>query len=261
MSISELGVHINRRCQGVNTNVAVLFALRRESMFFLRTLTGVRRLAGAPCQAWLCETNGISLLILETGIGRAKSRRALQWLTRPMPESSSPFRPDLIISAGFAGGLHPALTIGAVVQAHEVVDEEGSAWPVLTAFVDQPAHRLLTCRHLVARAEEKAILADRYQSQLVDMESAEVAHNCAEQDIPLVCLRGISDDDATELPPHLTSLLSNGQVALAPFAWTLLRRPSSIVHLWKLGKTTARAGKNLAMVLQQLLQQINSSRG
>lgn len=234
--------------------LAILFALRRESMFFLRTMTQARRRKHTPCPVWTGEVDGVSLRVLETGIGKEKTRRALDWLHQPSPTDS--LRPDLVVSAGFGGALDPALRVGEVVQAGQVVDEQGNAWTTQVAFSEQPALRFLTSTRMIASAAEKARLLMEHAAPVVDMESAEAARFCAELDLPLVCLRGISDDAVTELSPWLIPLLSGGRVAAGRLIWTVCRRPYLVPQLWRLGNNTRQAGAALALALRRFLQNL-----
>lgn len=122
-------------------------------------------------------------------------------------------RPDLIVSLGSAGSR--VLEQGKVYQASSVSYRDMDASPLgfekgLTPFLDLPAElmlghaisgvearRLSTGANIVSGAAYDAIDAD-----MVDMESFAVVRAAMAFDVPVICLRGISDG-AQELR-HLT---------------------------------------------------------
>ncbi|HKB41147.1 MAG TPA: hypothetical protein VKD72_32265, partial [Gemmataceae bacterium] len=87
----------------------------------------------------------------------------------------------------------------------------------------------------------------------VDMESAFVAHFCAERGIPFSCARVISDDIRTQLSLQLVSLMSGPQVRLARVLASLARSPRLFLELWRLARDTRKAAGHLARALIHLL--------
>src|SRR5262249_8331861 len=60
--------------------LSLIFARRREAMFFRRLCRPRERLAGAPCPAWRTGPPGRGVVLLETGVGGAAMGAALEWL-------------------------------------------------------------------------------------------------------------------------------------------------------------------------------------
>src|SRR5262249_38623879 len=155
----------------------VLFALARESYFFRRHFPPRERLRGAPGRAWLCGSEGRTVVAVETGIGAARAEAALRWLLgRPVRAISS--HPTVIISPGFSGALLDGLQVGDVVLATEVADAEGNRWPVTwPGEARPPLHRgrLLTAPRLAGGPADKQRLGQEHGAAAVDMESSVVA--------------------------------------------------------------------------------------
>jgi adenosylhomocysteine nucleosidase len=199
--------------------------------------------------------------VLETGVGAARNERALRWLAETPKLGVVPYRPKLVIAAGFAGALHPEYHVGTIVLANEVVDAEGcvyaTTWPERLPEGEwrPPLHhgRLLTAGRIVATPEEKRALADKHAAIAVDMESATVARWCAERGLPFACVRAISDDLDTPLSPHLASLLRDGRVDAVRLLGSLLIRPRMIGELWRLARQTTYAAEQLSKALGELL--------
>ena len=103
----------------------VLFALRRESQGFLRDFHPQQHFPGAPCRARFCGPEWLSVLVLETGVGPRAALPALEWLLDGPVLGKVPYRPRVVISAGFAGALREDLRVGDVILATEVVDVDG----------------------------------------------------------------------------------------------------------------------------------------
>lgn len=233
----------------------VLFALRRESAPFVARLGERTILKGGPCAAWTGAGPSGQLLILETGVGAERTRRALDWLARTEASqmaSTSVGTAPRVIAAGFCGALAPSLRVGDVIDATEVIDEEGRRFLTEPSPADRTV-RLATVRHLVADPTDKSRLCDLLQVQAVDMESIHVAHWCAERGSPFRCIRAVSDEASSALSPHLVRLLAGGQVAPGKLATTLLCRPWLVPQLWRLGRHTRLAARNLAERLWRAL--------
>ncbi|MFO0965332.1 MAG: hypothetical protein U0793_07060 [Gemmataceae bacterium] len=230
-------------------SIVVLFALRRESSFFLKTLSGTGRIATQRFAAWTGNAGTATVLVLETGIGAAQTQRGLDWLI-------GAFRPRHLVAAGFCGGLDPLLRVGAVVQAGEVVDEGGALVPLAVQPLAMPRVRLVTCPRLLATAAERASLATAHQAQTVDMESVHIARFGRDHGIPVTCVRAVSDDARSSLAPVLADLLSAGRVSAGRLTCALLRRPWLLRQMLRLARDTRVAGHNLALVLRELVEML-----
>jgi adenosylhomocysteine nucleosidase len=239
----------------------VLFALRREAMFFRREFRPHQRFAGAPCRARFCGPSWLTVLVLETGMGPAAAERALAWALGSPDLGGVPYRPRLVLSAGFSGALQAGFSVGDLVLATEVVDGEGNTWPVTWPTDPGPGEwrpplhrgRLLGVPELVADPARKRGLGVENQAVAVDMETAVVARLCHAAGVPFGCLRAISDDGDTPLSPQLTGILHRGRVAPWRLAAALVRRPQLAGELWRLARDTRQAARQLALGLGELL--------
>jgi hypothetical protein len=198
---------------------------------------------------------------METGVGAARTERAVKWLFDKPQLGVVPYRPQLVISAGFAGSLHPDRRAGDIILANEVVDADGHSWR--TTWPEKlpegewqpPLHRgrLLTIGQIVATPEAKRLLAENHEAVAVDMESAMVARWCADRSVPFTCMRAISDDFDTPLSRSLADLLRDGRVDALRLVGSVLIRPWIIGELWRLARQTTYAGQQLGKALGELL--------
>jgi hypothetical protein len=242
----------------------VVFALRREAAPFLREFRPQQRFPDSPCWARFCgppELSALSVLVLETGLGAAAAEAAAEWLLKRPKLGGVPYRPKVVLAAGFAGALQPGVRVGDVLLATEVVDADGTCWPA-TWPAELPAGewrpplhrgRVLTASRLVTTPEEKRALGERHQAAAVDMESVVLARACRRQGVPFGCVRAISDEADTALSPRLAEVLAGGRVAPGRLLAALAGSPRLAGELWRLARATRRAGRQLGMALGELL--------
>jgi adenosylhomocysteine nucleosidase len=235
----------------------VVFALRRESMYFRRDYRFQRRFPAAPCRAQFRESqvadaprSGRTVLMLETGLGATAMETALRWCLGSPHLGEVSYRPRFVLSAGFSGALQPEQRVGDLILATEVVDQKGNCWPAANSSISRDiiAGRLLTVSELVSDPREKQRLGQQYQAIAVDMETAIAARICHEHGVPFASIRVISDDLNTTLSPHLVDLLQQGRVSPARLAWALLRHPMLIQELGRLAAQTRLAAERLRAI-------------
>jgi len=244
-------------------DVCVVFALRRESRAFCRAFRPRQHFTGAPCWARFCGPPRLSVLAVATGVGRDRTERALTWLlSRPKLENV-PYRPKVVLGAGFCGALQDGLRTGDVILANEVVDAAtGARWPT-TWPGDRPdgvwqllqlrRDRLLTVPHLAAAEEQKRVLGRDWGPAVVDMESATLARLCQQAEVPFGCLRAVLDEAATPLSPRLIALLSGAQASPWRLAAALASAPNLAPELWHLAKRSRLGADQLGKALGEVL--------
>jgi adenosylhomocysteine nucleosidase len=198
---------------------------------------------------------------METGVGAARTERALTWLFDVPRLGVVPYRPKLVISAGFAGSLQAEYRVGDIILASEVVDADGCArpttWPKRLPEGEwrPPLNRgrLVTVDQIAATTADKLALAEKHGAVAVDMESAMVARWCAERCVRFTCVRAISDDLDMPLSPRLLSLVRDGRVDVLRLLGSLLVRPRMIGEMWRLARQTSYASEQLGKALGELL--------
>ncbi len=243
------------------SDLCILFALRREALFFRRTFPPHTRFPGAPCWAWFCGPAWLTVLVVETGVGAAATEQALSWLLSQPRLGQVPYRPRLVLAAGFAGALQPELRVGDLVLATELADTAGNVWPTtwpgaLPAGEWQPPlqrGRLVTAAALLGVPQQKQQLGQQQQALAVDMEAATIARHCTQHEVPFGCLRAISDEAATALSPQLIEMLHGGRVTPGRWLRAVACRPRLLAECWRLARDTRRAARQLGLGLGELL--------
>lgn len=239
----------------------LVFALGREASGFLREFPPQERVAGAPCRARFCGPAWLSVCVLESGTGSERAAKATEWLLSGPLHGGVPYRPKVIVCAGYAGALRENLRPGDVVLANDVLDVDGNlypaTWPGELPPGDwrPPLHRgrVFTSPHLVTTPSEKRELGRRHDAIAVDMESATVARLCQQRGVPFGCVRAISDDLQTPLSPRLAGLASGGRVSPWAVVTMLATSPWLMSDLWRLAAWTRLASDQLGKALGELL--------
>jgi adenosylhomocysteine nucleosidase len=228
----------------------IVFALRREAMFFRKRVQPCRRLADAPWPVFVADFQGQSTLLMETGVGASSASAALRWLL-----DKKGCRPEFVLSAGFSGALKSGLNVGDVIVASEIVDDQGKCWQAACPPLPVPfrRERLLCMPDLVCSPQDKHQLSSDYQAAAVDMESAALAKQCQELRVVFCSLKAISDDCTMALSPRLGAVLRGGRVSWFRLVRSLACWPPLILELWTLAKATQRAARELDRGLHQLL--------
>lgn len=176
------------------------------------------------------------------GIGPEPGRRATEAII-------SLYHPVSIISAGFAGALHPELKVGDLFKPRYVINaSDGSRTDTGTG-----SGTLVSSPWIVGR-EQKLKLANSYSAQAVDMESASVALGAQARAIPFTAVKAISDELDFPMPALDRFVSRDGQFHALSFVWFAAVRPWLWPRILRLARNTDRAVKSLCAWLNQYNQ-------
>lgn len=180
-----------------------------------------------------------------TGMGRRNAEDAIEKaLTR--------LRPRRVITAGFAGGLNPALRMGTVV--FEADGELALAQPLVDAGA-VPA-RFHCADRIAVTAAEKKKLHELTGADVIEMESQVIRSRCRNAGIPSATVRVVSDAADQDLPLDFNALMTPAfQINWWKFLRTLVARPLLIRRLIEFQRETREAAKELARILTAVLEQ------
>jgi len=212
--------------------IAVVFALEFESAYFRARHDSRLRVA-----TWLLGAMGAdAALSLEKQLLGSK--------------------PDLVISAGFAGGLQPDLAVGDLVLGENYSDpailaklETGSLWR---------RGKLETASAIVEKSIDKQALGQQTGAIMADLETAHEARICAAHGVPILSVRCISDAVGDDMPVPAGLLLNpaTGRPEPLQLFRHLITNPGAVPGFNRLLKNAKIAQKNLATGLEELLPQL-----
>jgi adenosylhomocysteine nucleosidase len=179
------------------------------------------------------------------GIGTQSSENAARVLVER-------YRPELLISAGLAGAITPHLEVGTVVVSEFVVDAaSGAQYRCEPSGQAKPEGVLVTAPD-VASEDSKVALAQKFRASIVDMEAAGVARVARENGIEFRCVKAISDEHGSPLPP-LGRFIQEGQFRSGAFLGWLAFHPQYWLPTIALGRNSARASRALCHWLERYL--------
>jgi adenosylhomocysteine nucleosidase len=207
---------------------------------------------------------GQPVALLALGIGKECARIAADITIRC-------YRPDLIISAGFGGGLQPQVREGDIVVGTEILELRKDVGTEITWNV---AHRcavpprfqnektpgsrvhygkIITTEEMVLRAANKARIGKATGALAVDMETSAVAAVCAAKKTDFFAVRCITDNDHEDLPEGFNDFFVLGQLRARRVLSSCARDPRVLGDLARLGYRARHSGRNLARFLQATL--------
>jgi adenosylhomocysteine nucleosidase len=193
------------------------------------------------------QVNGVALFDLERavvavgGIGERCARRAAE-------TAIDDAQPTLLLSAGIAGAIAPALKVGDVGRIREVVDvATGQRYPT------NGGEWLLATSQDVSDSAEKRELLTKYGAQVVDMEAAAVAQVAKERGLEFAAVKSVSDEAGFEMPPLMQFIDQNGRFNNGRFLLYVALRPKWWPVLARIRTNTAIASANLCREVEHLI--------
>ena len=218
------------------TRVAVVAALEREiTPFVKRWPQRVREYDGRSFRIFEKDGN----VVVAGGVGAEAARRAAEAMIEL-------YHPELVISAGFAGALDPALVVGDTLTPSQVIDaadgsrmDSGSGSGVLITF------------DTVADAEQKARFASAFGAHAIDMEAAAVGKAAQAHGIKFLACKVISDSSRESLPPLAKFIGTDGRFQTGKFVRHIAVRPWKWAAVRRLAKDSMKAARALGLVLER----------
>ncbi|MCL5283406.1 MAG: hypothetical protein M1330_01635 [Armatimonadetes bacterium] len=239
--------------------VLILTALWMEQEAIRRRLKINTSIPAGNLKLLQSRRKNILFILGVTGVGSLRAAEVFDTIV-------AGFKPDLLLIAGLAGALDPAVKIGTVVLPNAVMDAEQQSAPIpLNSFLDSEMipclygvrlvrGHLLTVNQIVTSPTEKADLFRRTGAVAIDMESASLANRAHSAGIPCAIIRAISDGSAETLP---SDLLSCTDEFGRPKGWLLARwiltHPAGMPELLRLNRNSRLAAGILAASIENYL--------
>jgi adenosylhomocysteine nucleosidase len=199
--------------------------------------------------AFVGEWQGVPIVLVRSGMGRDRARRALT-------EIAGKYDLECVISIGYAGALDPALQVGELVVADQVIycetlksyllDEE-----LIGAMPEACRGTLLTVDNVVATPPEKEALREKYSAVAVDMETSALAEEAETQHLPFASVRAITDTANQELIDCSHLVAEDGDVSKLKAGWHILTHPGDLKGMIELGQHAKIATANLTAFLRK----------
>ncbi|MEE4209086.1 MAG: hypothetical protein V2I43_07465 [Parvularcula sp.] len=164
---------------------------------------------------------------------------------------------ELLVSAGLAGALDPALEPGALLLPRRVVTSAGAVYETYPVRPHMTSGDILGSDGIIFSAEEKRSLFTATGAAAVDMESHAVAKAAREASVPFVVIRAVADPAGQALPRAARNAVGpDGEVRTLRTILSLLKRPGDLPDLLRLGRQAAAALETLRLDGQAILDDL-----
>jgi nucleoside phosphorylase len=165
-----------------------------------------------------------------------------------MPARLDSGKYSLVISAGLAGALDPALKCGDVVVDGATEMLSGST------CADAKRGRIHHADGIVSTPAHKAELFARTGAMAIDMESEKIARLTRNSNVPFIAFRAISDCADEAVDPAVLSLVDPlGRAKTGVVLSALARRPGLLPQLLRLRSRSNLACERLGSALKDFL--------
>lgn len=220
----------------------LFFAVPEEARPFIHRWEQVHGIAAAGVRgpglaAWILEPSRLEVHV--TGMGSRNARRTAAAVLEGRDVAA-------LITAGFAGGLDPALRRGTVIYDADPGVSEAEAWRSAGA---RPGRFVEVSRVAVTPADKLRIRTET-GADAVEMESSTLRSLARERGIPSATVRVISDAADEALPLDFNALMTTEhRLHFGKLAWAVVRSPASIPRLLAFQRNVTAAAAALAQVL------------
>lgn len=244
-------------------NIGIIAAMPEEANAILRCASSSFKeiLATKTCYRFVLNNNQI--MLMQSGMGFDNAAQATEALVVA-------FQPDLIISAGFCGAIAPELKVGDCTVACGLTILENKTFapiPIVLARYGRDLIQRLTgngvravqslfvsTRSTMCKRDIAALLPEKAQLPVVEMESSAIALIAAGQKIPFVAVRTVSDPRHEELQFSLDEFCGRDMaISIRKVISTIARRPRIIPQLFRLARYSGIASVSLTHAMNTLL--------
>ena len=243
--------------------IGIITAMPEETAAIIRALGQTQKKISNSRTLYQAQMAGHEIVVAESGMGFVNATTAARQLI-------SELRPDLVISAGFCGGIAEGLLVGdaVVATALTIVSEKGLQEVTVTIpscshdYVSRQAAEgqrvyaglFATTTAIMPKNRLAALLPADAPFPVVEMESAAIARLAGEKGIPFVGLRTVSDPSDEELGFSLDEFCDEQmRIRIPRVLLTIARKPRIIPQLIRLARNSRIAAASLSHAMERLL--------
>ncbi|HOP39789.1 MAG TPA: phosphorylase [Geobacteraceae bacterium] len=244
-------------------NIGIIVAMPEEARPIMRRFGSCREERAGRFPVYYFTAGGRRIAMIRSGMGTNKATAATEQLIAVA-------NPCVIISAGFGGAVRPGLDTGDVVIADQYLflDKESPKTagtlenePLLNALREPYPTRpfrivtgaTVTTGGIIPKKSADHIIPREVTNPLLDMETSAVALVASRNGIPLVAVRAVSDPADEELLFSLDEITDRDlNISLIRVFLAIAKKPRILPQMLRLAKNAKRAGKNLALVVEQV---------
>jgi adenosylhomocysteine nucleosidase len=194
--------------------IAIIAALDREIAPFVRGWT--RSALHHQHREFVCYRKD-ELTVVIGGIGSRQAELAAR-------AAVAELQPQALVSAGLGGAIIRTLKVGSIFIPNLIVDAATRTEYRCNTGAGLASGGILVSVSEIAGPESKQSLADQFHALVVDMEAAAVARVASEKKTGFFCVKAISDELDSRLPPLNRFVNGSGRFQTSRFVtWAVLR--------------------------------------
>jgi len=183
-----------------------------------------------------------------SGMGAEAARRAFA-----AAEAKGPL--DMVLSVGWAGAVYEGAKPGEASALSVIVDAKTGERFQLTS--GKQKWTLVTAARVVDSLEKARLRSAYPDAVMVDMEAATVARLAQMRGIPMVCIKGVSDGVAAELPDLNPFISPMGHLRLLTFLAHLAVRPRYWRSIAELNRNSSKAAQAMCDLILEFMEDKN----
>jgi adenosylhomocysteine nucleosidase len=243
--------------------IGIITAMPEETRAVVRAVGGAKKRVLDRLAVMQAAYAGHDISILEAGMGLQNASVAAAGLVQAAA-------PDMLISAGFCGGVSTELLVGdAVVAVGLVVVSDMGCNPVPVEIPDfnrnfavrqaAEGHRVFgglfaSTSVIMQKSRLASLLPLESLYPVVEMESAAIATVAAENGLPFSGIRTVSDPFDEELGFSLDEFCDRQmRIRIPRVLLTIIRKPHIVPQLIRLSRNSRVAGASLTQVMERFL--------
>jgi len=235
----------------MDKRIAIIGAIKDEIAGIKNQMKIEESLRWQTGNAFTGTWQGREIVLVRSGMGMDRARQALV-------ELAGRFTLERVYSIGYAGALDPALQVGELILADQVVHYQTlKNYALGEGLPDSPPDvrrgKLLTVDDVAATPPEKKALKEKYAAVAVDMETFALAEEAQARNLPFVSIRAVTDTAQQELIDCSYLVAEDGDVSKLKASWHILTHPGDLKGMIDLGKNAKRATANLTEMLGRIL--------
>lgn len=248
--------------------IGLIAAMPEEIKPLLKQVGAYDKSSAAGFNLYRFNVHGKSCRLIESGIGAERAGKAAKALIASE-------HPDVIISFGFGGGVRPGMAVGDLAVARSIRLYQGGDPDARKAIVlPVPAKvrqtletvcnqrgcairqgDFLTSEIILNKKKLAMELPQEVVNPVLDMETWAIAQVAAQERIPLLAIRAISDAADEELGFCIGEFTdSDMNMRISKILSTIARKPGIMLQLIRLAKNSRMAGRNLAAAVEHLIE-------
>ncbi len=246
--------------------IGLIAAMPEETRPLLRLAGKYRKEKMDGFQAYRFTFGEEKVLLVQSGMGLDNAAEAAHALVKA--------KPCIVVNFGFCGAVKAGPRVGDIMVAQRILLNKGELFSPQSGIVEEEAKRLarsladtftdrefqvhggafVTTAEISSKAEMASLVPTWAPNPVLEMETAAVAKAAARGEVPILAVRGVSDDASEELGFSIAELTdSRMKIRLVKVLCTVARKPWILPQMLRLARNSKRAGENLALAIAAML--------